>query len=210
LEYPFDNLEVERLKKTHDTSKFDCEDPDINDFLKNDALSWQQQKHTTVFLFIDKKKEEIVGFCTVSCNSIKLKDSEKEECKDMNCTLKEFPGIKVGRLGVDKKVKKQGIGSAILKWAIGYSLDMSDKIACRFVIVDAYQHLESWYNKQGFVRNEVHNNKNRDTISMRYDLFNALPLTAQTTLAVGATMLTDSLVKGETIPSLEKLFNNFM
>lgn len=170
-EINFKEILVEALQKHHNLERFDCGDDDISEFLKKDALNWQRQKNTRVHLFIHN--EEIIGFFSLSCDSIKLKESEKSKHPKMENSLKEFPAMKIGRLGVDKKWQRCGLGTKILMWAIGYISHHSDNsIACRFVTIDAYPHMVEWYKKRSFVENQQYGSKKRETVSMRYDLFN--------------------------------------
>ena len=171
----FSLVKTERLAKYHNLSNFDCGDKDINDFIKNDALAYQEKKLATTTIFIDAG--DIIGFFSAAADSLKLILPEKEEHKVKNKPLKEFPAIKIARLGRNKKYRGQKVGTNILKWAIGYILNCSQMIAIRFVTVDAYPDKVSWYEDYGFKKNEdKHYTKKTEQISMRYDLFNDIPI----------------------------------
>ena len=166
-------LKVVRLSKVYDLSKFDCGDKDINEFLKQDALIYQDKKITTTTLFI--YNEEVIGFFSAAADSIKLKLEEKQNHTIQDKPIQEFPAIKIARIGRDIKYKKQDVGSTILKWAIGYILECSNLIAVRFVTVDSYPTKVTWYAQFKFVRNLDERYTKKDYhVSMRYDLFNEL------------------------------------
>ena len=48
----FNDVKVEKLSAIHKTDSFDCGDDDINDFLQNDALKYQQKNLAVTFIFI--------------------------------------------------------------------------------------------------------------------------------------------------------------
>ena len=88
LAIDFSEVKAAPLSKIYDLSKFDCGDNDINDFLKNDALPYQEKKiaSTTIFIY----KDEICGFFSASTDSIKLKPDEKKEHGFESKKLHEF------------------------------------------------------------------------------------------------------------------------
>lgn len=168
----FSKVNAEKLSRIYDVSKFDCGDDDLNDFIKNDAFMYQEKKLATTILFF--YKEKLIGFLSVSADSLKLNLQEKEGYNIHQKRLEEVPAIKLARLAVDNKYQKQGIGTNILKWCIGYILNCSDLIAVRFITVDAYPKKLEFYNKFGFSVNQDRRYTKKDNhVSMRFDLFNA-------------------------------------
>ena len=163
-------VRVEKLSKLHNTGSFDCGDEDINDFLKKDALMWQEKKLATTRIFI--YNEEIIGFFCCSGDCIKLKTEEKEEDHLHTKPIKEIPAMKIGRLGRNKKYKKQDIGKNILMWAIGYIQSISENVGIRYVTVDAYPNKAEWHKKHGFKENQHKRYEDNRNVSMRYDLYN--------------------------------------
>ena len=174
MELDFSQVNAVRLAKYHDLSKFDCGDKDIGDFIRNDALTYQEKNLATTTIFI--YKEEIIGFFSAAADSLKLVPPEKEEHEIASKPIVEFPAIKIARLGRDVRFKNQDVGDNILKWAIGYILECSKMIAVRFVTVDAYVNKVDWYSSFGFkINSDRHYKKKTQHVSMRYDLFNGVP-----------------------------------
>lgn len=170
----FSLIQTERLAGYHNLSKFDCGDDDINDFIKNEGIRYQEKKLTTTTIFI--YNEDIIGFFSSAADSLKLKPPEKEEHKLGDKPLVEYPAIKLARLGRDNKYRGQSVGLNILKWAIGYILECSKLMAVRFVTVDSYINRVNWYKSLGFKINEDKRyTKKTQHVSMRYDLFNGIP-----------------------------------
>ena len=174
MDIDFSKVKIDRLSRVYDVSKFECKDGDLNDFIRNDAFTYQEKKLATTTLFI--YNDEIIGFFSASSDSLKLKYEEKKNHNIHEKKIQEFPAIKIARLARDTKYAKLGLGANILRIAIGYILECSDMVAVRFVTVDAYPDKVGFYEKFGFVRNEDrHYTKKEFHVSMRYDLFNGIP-----------------------------------
>ena len=71
----FSQVKAVRLAKYHDLSNFDCGDKDINDFIRDDAITYQENNLATTTIFI--YNEDIIGFCSIAADSLKLKVPEK-------------------------------------------------------------------------------------------------------------------------------------
>jgi len=57
--------------------------------------------------------------------------------------------MKIGRLAVSHKYKKQGIGQAILNYLKQHFID-NNRTGCKFITVDAYKDSLGFYEKNGF------------------------------------------------------------
>jgi len=167
----FSKVRVERLSREYDLSTFDCGDADLNDFIKNDAFVYLNKKLATTILFF--YEEKIIGFVSIAADSLKLNLDEKQTYDIHQKKLEDIPAVKLARLAVNKTFQKQGIGTNILKWTIGYTLECSDKVAIRFITVDAYNDKVNFYQRFNFLVNlNRHYIKKTHHISMRYDLLN--------------------------------------
>ena len=171
VEINFSKVKVEVLSRVNDLSTFDCGDKDINDFLQNDAIIYQEKKIATTIIFI--LNEKIIGFFSTAADSIRLKLEEKEVHKIEGKPFQEFPAIKIARIGRDVRFKNQPVGTKILKWAIGYVIRCSEMTAVRLITVDSYPNRVQWYEKIGFKRNlDKRYTKKDQHVSMRFDLCN--------------------------------------
>lgn len=158
----------------HDVTAFDCGDSDLNDFLKNDAGRYQQERLShTQLAFLDG---ELVAYITLLTDSIILKTSEKKrtlrQLLDRHQTIYTFPALKIGRIGVQARQKGNHIGTELLKYAVGLvvRLNGESKIGCRFITLDAYSKSISWYESRGFVFNKHYKHPEKTHPSMRYDI----------------------------------------
>lgn len=98
---------------------------------------------------------DIIGYVTLLSDTIKLKVIEDEKTKneikeELNISENnEVPAIKIGRLAVDKKYSKKGLGSHILGNVLLNIIDVSNNIiGLRFVTVDAYASAFDFYTKK--------------------------------------------------------------
>lgn len=133
------------------------------------------------FIMIHNKTDELIGYFTLSADTIKLTESEKEESSLDSVSFMSLPAIKVGKLAINKKLSQQaqmkGYGSFALEMAMSKAYEvLKSGIACRFITVDAdieyYPNTPVFYEKNGFVRNQSRKVKSSDkTISMRKDIF---------------------------------------
>lgn len=152
------------LSASIDLSTFDCGDQDINEFLKDDALNYQKDRMANTYLFIDDDSNEIVAFFSISndclndlgedsgyTNKIWNKFHRKAEIPNKK-RIRSYPAIKIGRLGVCKKLQGNGLAYELMDFIKGYSV-LNLKPACRLLLVDAYNKEKQikFYSRNGFL-----------------------------------------------------------
>lgn len=146
-----DNYYFETLNEKHDLSDFDCGDDDLNDFLKNDALSQQNEKlNITKLVMYDGR---ILGFSTLLTDTIFLKNIKNEKLQfkikeklKINKKYKEISAVKIGRLAIRKEYIGKGLGSHILRNIMKNLKDISEnKIGFRFIIIEGYAKSFNFY-----------------------------------------------------------------
>jgi len=160
-------LDIVKLSIGFDLSVFDCGDTDLNSFLKDEALLYQNGSLAITYLCL--YKNQIVGYFSLSSDAIRLDIVEKESMPEPKRRLGEYPAIKIGRLAVHNNFRKHGIGTFLVNAAMGkISDEIIKEIGCRFVTVDAYEQAIEFYRKLGFVQNLA--KKRKTGLSMRFDL----------------------------------------
>ena len=153
-------IDLEKLRPTDLTSNlnltsFDCGNYDLNDFIKNNALDYQKQHiaQTTCILY----GGEIVAYYTLACDALYLLNKEKRKSgiPFIKGQYDTYPAIKICRMACINNYKRNRIESLLIKLIIGkvYTLNSENRIACRFITVDAYPGAQKFYEKQGFVYN---------------------------------------------------------
>lgn len=163
---------------------FDSGLADYNEFLVKLARECIDQNICRVYLLINKVNADVIGYMTLSNDSIKLSDNEKEVHGLDSIPFRSVPAIKIGQLATDVKYREscKGYGSYMIELAIGFAVKMGESeygTICRFITVDVdtkndsddYS-LTNFYIKNGFEFNEQHNrDKRKLTKSMRLDIF---------------------------------------
>ncbi len=140
----FSELDIVKLSAGFDLSIFDCDDSDLNSFLKEDALLYQNGLLAITYLCL--YKNQVVGYFSLSSDSIRLDLEEKETMPEPKRRLGEYPAVKIGRLAVHKDFIKRGIGTFLVKAAMGkVVVSIMKEIGCRFVTVDAYEQAIDFY-----------------------------------------------------------------
>jgi len=138
-------------------SGFDCGNADLNEFFNYDALEYKRQMLTQTCFFRHKNSGKVVCAFSFSASSIKTADlpgSRRKTVKEYiprEKTLKSYPGILIGRLGVATEFNGQGIGSQLIRFIKDFCLaNFPDFV--RFILVDAYNEPDviGFYKKNKF------------------------------------------------------------
>ena len=164
------------MNEKHDLSDFDCGDKDLNDFLKNDALAQQNARlNVTKLIMCDGN---IIGFTSLLTDGIMIKKIRNEKVKleikeklNINSNKKSISAVKIGRLAIDKKYARKGLGSHILNNILKNLKDISEKeVGFRFIIVEGYAKAFNFYvTKNGFehLKNDENDINNIEFIAKR-------------------------------------------
>jgi len=145
------------LSEEHLISDFDCGDDDLNEFFNRDALQYKQQMLSRTYFFREKSNGKVVCAFSFSASSIKTADlpgSRRKKVKELvprEKTLKSYPGILIGRLGIATEFSRQGIGSQLLNFIKDICIIQFPDVV-RFLLVDAYNESDiiSFYTKNKF------------------------------------------------------------
>jgi len=148
--FTLSNVTWEILTEAHDLSDFNCSTDDesgVNEFIQYEAKKYQHENMGTTYLFYYKDK--IVGFATLSMNSINVKETpEAKEISDW--FRKRVPVILLGQIGVDNSVRRRGLGTVICEFCTGLAVDLSQRVGCRYIALHADLKFINLYKKCGF------------------------------------------------------------
>jgi len=168
---------LEPLRVNSDLHGFNCPVTEYNDYLVNDALRSMNDHIALTWLLTERTTGRIAAYMSLIMDAIKLSFTEKE-LHHLNYPFRTIPAMKIAKLAVDIyfSEKYKGIGSFMIDSAERFAWACNtDYCACRFLTVDAdMEHDEgviSFYEKNGFIKNNEIYNKNRKTLSMRKDLY---------------------------------------
>lgn len=153
---------------------FDCQREAQNSFLYEWAWSDQRQRLTTTYVY--RAAGEPVAYTTLCMDAVVLGTREKP----VALRYKNLAALKLAQLGVDHTRSGRGLGTLIIYDVVNFALEMSQRIGCRYVTLDAQPDLVAWYQRLGFKINRVAQKQRieaagtRDPaeipVSMRFDL----------------------------------------
>lgn len=151
------DFDFDILSERFDLSDFDCEDSDINEFLRDDALKYQREQMANTYVFHDKNKPIAFfsilndcphdkGFQPRIWNRFHRKNGIPNTKR-----IKQYPAIKIGRLGVCKQLQGTGFAYELMDFIKGFSI-LEQKSACRLLLLDAYNKPRQlkFYENNGF------------------------------------------------------------
>lgn len=173
-----DNARIIKLDLDTNIPPFDCADAELNGFLFDDAKNHHKERVATTFLIVNDV--DTIAYWSYLNDKITVSDlngnfevfkqriSAKlgKEVKEKE--YKSFPSVKIGRLAVSEKYKRQGWGENILRFTKELFIT-NNRTGCRFITVDAFKAAVDFYKKNGFTTMSS-KDKKQDTRQMYYDL----------------------------------------
>ena len=166
-----------RLASEFDLTGFDCGDPDLNDFLQNDARQYMAELLAVTYLVTEAGKA--AAFFSLA-NDTLICDLATQEGKSERNRLqrriphkkqrRSYPAVKLCRLAVETHFQRTGLGREILDYLKVWFIT-GNKTGCRFITVDAYNNERTlrFYERNGF-RFLTSTDKTENTRQMYFDL----------------------------------------
>ena len=123
--------------------KFICQDKEVENFLKKQALEFDKRNKSRTYLLIDgENNEEIIiwGYYTLTLKSLKFNDelskSKIKKIDGFRVDAVETESILIGQLGKDYKYRNKISGSAILDYAVDDIYEVHKKVGGRIVFLE--------------------------------------------------------------------------
>ncbi|MDO8729380.1 MAG: GNAT family N-acetyltransferase [bacterium] len=162
-----DELILRRIAEVspENLADFTCGSPSLDDFLKEQALVYDQAGLTlTTIVFVEDDPQPVAYF-SLSGDNLKLSSTERLELSlNFEVPIKSFPSVKITRLAVATKFQSAGIGAYLIELVEGIVFESS--VAARLLTVDAdnNERTLNFYTKLKFVES-LENAKNRENIA---------------------------------------------
>jgi len=163
---PYYKLSISLLNRKHEIYSFNSTSGELNDFLKSDAFSDQDNLISKTYICL--YENFIAGFFTLTADTIEIKAVNEFDSID-NYEYRKYPAVKLARLAVDSKFERKGVGRFLLLAAIGKTLSICNSIGCRYITVDSKPESVDFYKKHGFIL--VEKSKNRDFVHMYLNMY---------------------------------------
>jgi GNAT superfamily N-acetyltransferase len=159
------NVYIEGLKSRHNLKDFQSSNIDLKKFLEEDALHNQEHCISTTFLLF--YESELVSYISLLVDRITLTGDIKESFENKDIYYNTIPALKIGRMCVDDRFQRKGIGKLMLKLAFRKARNMNVHTGgCRFLTVNAKNESVEFYKKFGFKKIK----KRKDSTTMRLDI----------------------------------------
>jgi len=150
-----DEIKIEIINPKHKVNSFQSYEKELVDFLEEDALENQKQRLSITFLWF--YQNQLVSYITLLNDKVNLEGDLKEFFKEKGIHYKSLPALKIGRICVDDRFLRRGLGRLMLLSVIQIANEINrTKAGCRFITLDAKRNpnpkLDSihFYKKQGF------------------------------------------------------------
>jgi GNAT superfamily N-acetyltransferase len=137
---------IEKLRREHDISQFDCGNATLDAWLRKHA--WTNQQADSARTYVALAGSLVAGYYALTAGSVHKHESPERIAKG----LASHPiGVALlARLAVDKRHQGRGLGKALLFDALSRVAEAADIVAVRAVMVHAidetarrfYEHFE--------------------------------------------------------------------
>ena len=135
----------------HRIEGFDCGKPKLTDWLKAHSLDNEGRSSRTYVVVANTGPQagEVVGYYTLATGGVTRSEMPRKIRHDLPNPV---PVMMLGRLAVDERHQKNGIGPAMLKEAMQRTLEISQSAGVRALMVHAIDdEAVTFYLKYGFV-----------------------------------------------------------
>jgi GNAT superfamily N-acetyltransferase len=149
-------LSLVSLSAEHDLNGFDCGNGELDRWLIDHALASQKADLARTYVVLDGSS--VAAYVSLTTGSIRPEAAPKRYARGM--PRYPIPTILIARLAVDRRYRRQRLGSRLLAEALRLAVAASDTAAARLVLVDAIENqAAAFYRHWGFI--DVPENPNR-------------------------------------------------
>ncbi len=150
-----EEIKIELVDQHHQVDVFQSYEKELVEFLREDALENQKQRLSVTFLWF--YEEKLVSYISLLNDKINLEGNLKEFFREKGIHYKSLPALKIGRLCVDDRFQRRGLGKLMILTTIKIAQEISKtRSGCRFVTLDAKRSQDPqrdpllFYQKMGF------------------------------------------------------------
>ena len=138
---------------------FDCGNDDLNAFFRERSVLFRRQRISRTYgFFIGEPKGELVGAFSLSNYAVRLGGLSNNRRRVVNRNipyskqLSVYPGVLIGRFGIDLRFQGLGIGSELVRYVHDWLLLLDNPAGCRFMVLDAVNQPDTlaFYLRNGF------------------------------------------------------------
>lgn len=140
-------VRIELLDGRHLRARFDCGDPQLNDFLIHLAGQHQRRGLSKTYVALATGGTEPLGFVTLSVGQVAAQFMPTH----LKLPRYPIPVLRIARLAVTLKEQGKGIGQDLLAFSLRLAMAFSAKVGLFAVVVDAkHDAAATFYRRLGF------------------------------------------------------------
>jgi GNAT superfamily N-acetyltransferase len=126
-------FEIEKLRRGHDLTRFDCGNATLNTWLRKYA--WMNQQADSAKTYVALARNLVVGYYALTAGSVHKHESPQRIAKGLaNHPIRV---VLLARLAIDRDQQGKGLGKALLFDALTRIEEAADIVAVRAVMVHA-------------------------------------------------------------------------
>jgi GNAT superfamily N-acetyltransferase len=176
---PFDDLDVEirPIQPGDRLTGLSMGDPKFTPlkiFAQRHAHAYERQSLSRTYgAFNIPDDKKLAGYITIVCGEVVIDDGDPALVQDegLKYLYNQYPAVKIARLAVDRRVKRRGIGEALVQLSLGRAMEhVCPHVGCRFVMVDSKKEAVGFYDRMGFTMLDTPANRGREEPVMFIDL----------------------------------------
>ncbi|HVA91249.1 MAG TPA: GNAT family N-acetyltransferase [Chloroflexota bacterium] len=145
-----ENFEIEPLGNHHGRAAFSCGEPVLDHYLQARAGQEQRRKVAAVFILNETITATVAGFYRLSMYAVRPTELP-EAFRRKQPNYDQLPAVLIGRLAVDSRFERRGLGARLLMDALARSYAATQQVAAVGVVVEAKNdRMRTWYESFGF------------------------------------------------------------
>jgi GNAT superfamily N-acetyltransferase len=139
------------LTEVHDLSAFSSGEPELDDWLKRRAL--RNQFSGASRTYVVPLEKQVIAYYALASGSVMAQEAPGRIRRNMPDPI---PVIVLGRLAIDEAWQGKGLGKALLRDAILRTLQASEVIGIRAILVHAlHEQAAAFYQHAGFLPSPI-------------------------------------------------------
>ena len=151
----------------HRRDEFDCGDDSLNKWLQRYAGQNRRRNTAATWVVVDDQGT-VAAYACVSMTRI---DRSASPAHLATGAPTRIPALLIGRLGVDQRVARHGVGTALVVHILQKAVEINACAACRAVVVDALNpDAFRWWQRFGFVPFDPDDEYNLDLYLLTDDI----------------------------------------
>jgi GNAT superfamily N-acetyltransferase len=133
--------------RRHDREQFDSGEPVLDEWLRRYA-SQNRRRDTAATWVVADANDVVAAYASVAMTGVDRSAAPKTLAKGAPDPV---PALLLGRLAVDHRYARLGIGTALTAHVLATAVELNEKAACRAVVVTALtERVRTWWERLGF------------------------------------------------------------